>query len=154
MYVLTGLAVRDDAQVLKSLQKPRKISILGSDGKNYSILCKPKDDLRKDQRLMEFNNMINRFLKRNVEASKRRMCKFSSMCVLLSLFILSGANLRVTEDIKTYAVTPLNEECGLIEWVDNLRTLRELVIKLLRERGITPNVWLLWKLRVFYGLRY
>lgn len=44
------------------------------------------------------------------------------------------------KDIKTYAVTPLNEECGLIEWVDNLRTLRDLVIKLLRERGITPNV--------------
>lgn len=43
-------------------------------------------------------------------------------------------------DIKTYAVTPLNEECGLIEWVDNLRTLRDLVIKLLRERGVTPNV--------------
>lgn len=43
-------------------------------------------------------------------------------------------------DIKTYAVTPLNEECGLIEWVDNLRTLRDLVIKLLRERGIAPNV--------------
>jgi phosphatidylinositol kinase/protein kinase (PI-3 family) len=46
----------------------------------------------------------------------------------------------INEDIKTYAVTPLNEECGLIEWVDNLRTLRDLVIKLLRERGITPNV--------------
>lgn len=45
-----------------------------------------------------------------------------------------------TKDIKTYAVTPLNEECGLIEWVDNLRTLRDLVTKLLRERGITPNV--------------
>lgn len=44
------------------------------------------------------------------------------------------------EDIKTYAVTPLNEECGLIEWVDNLRTLREIVIKLLRERGVSPNV--------------
>lgn len=43
-------------------------------------------------------------------------------------------------DIKTYAVTPLNEECGLIEWVDNLRTLREIVIKLLRERGVSPNV--------------
>jgi serine/threonine-protein kinase ATR len=44
------------------------------------------------------------------------------------------------EDIKTYAVTPLNEECGLIEWVDNLRTLRELVTKSLKERGVTPNV--------------
>jgi phosphatidylinositol kinase/protein kinase (PI-3 family) len=37
-------------------------------------------------------------------------------------------------------VTPLNEECGLIEWVDNLRTLREIIIKALRERGISPNV--------------
>ncbi|KAJ5770783.1 uncharacterized protein N7511_002834 [Penicillium nucicola] len=108
-------AVLDDAQILNSLQKPRKISIRGSDGKIYNALCKPKDDLRKDQRLMEFNNMINRFLKRDVESSKRRMY------------------------IKTYAVTPLNEECGLIEWVDNLRTLREIIMKGLRERGITPN---------------
>ncbi|CAG8024016.1 unnamed protein product [Penicillium olsonii] len=108
-------AIIDEAQILNSLQKPRKISLRGSDGKIYNALCKPKDDLRKDQRLMEFNNMINRFLKRDVESSKRRMY------------------------IKTYAVTPLNEECGLIEWVDNLRTLREIVIKLLRERGIAPN---------------
>ncbi|KAL3460576.1 hypothetical protein BJX64DRAFT_278456 [Aspergillus heterothallicus] len=106
--------ILDDAQILNSLQKPRKISIRGSDGKIYNILCKPKDDLRKDQRLMEFNNMINRFLKKDVESSKRRMY------------------------IKTYAVTPLNEECGLIEWVDNLRTLRELVTKSLKERGISP----------------
>ncbi|EAA61621.1 hypothetical protein AN6975.2 [Aspergillus nidulans FGSC A4] len=108
-------AVLDDAQILNSLQKPRKISIRGSDGRIYNILCKPKDDLRKDQRLMEFNNMINRFLKKDVESSKRRMY------------------------IKTYAVTPLNEECGLIEWVDNLRTLRDLVTRALKERGITPN---------------
>jgi serine/threonine-protein kinase ATR len=107
--------VLDDALVLNSLQKPRKISILGTDGKVYSLLCKPKDDLRKDQRLMEFNNMINGFLKKDVDSIKRRMY------------------------IKTYAVTPLNEECGLIEWVDNLRTLRDIVMKLLRERGIIPN---------------
>ncbi|KAF3481011.1 kinase rad3 [Arthroderma uncinatum] len=108
-------AVLDEALVLNSLQKPRKISIRGSDGKIYSLLCKPKDDLRKDQRLMEFNSMINRFLMRDLETNKRRLY------------------------IKTYAVTPLNEECGLIEWVDNLRTLRELVIKLNKERGVTPN---------------
>lgn len=73
------LAVLDEAQVLNSLQKPRKISIRGSDGKIYSLLCKPKDDLRKDQRLMEFNNMINRSLKKDVEASKRRMCKWTAI---------------------------------------------------------------------------
>ena len=69
------LGVLDEAQVLNSLQKPRKVSLRGSDGKTYNILCKPKDDLRVDQRLMEFNNMINRFLKRDVESSKRRMCE-------------------------------------------------------------------------------
>lgn len=69
-------AVLDEAQILNSLQKPRKISMRGSDGKIYNALCKPKDDLRKDQRLMEFNNMINRFLKRDVESSKRRMCEW------------------------------------------------------------------------------
>lgn len=66
--------VLDEALVLNSLQRPRKISILGTDGKVYSLLCKPKDDLRKDQRLMEFNNMINGFLKKNVDSVKRRMC--------------------------------------------------------------------------------
>lgn len=67
-------AVLDEGLVLNSLQKPRKISIRGSDGKIYGLLCKPKDDLRKDQRLMEFNTTINRFLKRDVESSKRRLC--------------------------------------------------------------------------------
>lgn len=143
----TPTEVLDEALVLNSLQKPRKISILGTDGRVYSLLCKPKDDLRKDQRLMEFNNMINGFLKKDVDSTKRRMC----MC-----YQMSRAQSRPFDwgfaDIKTYAVTPLNEECGLIEWVDNLRTLRDIVMKLLRERGITPNVSL-YVLESFEGQR-
>jgi len=103
---------QDDVLVLSSLQRPRKITVLGSDGKSYSLLCKPKDDLRKDQRLMEFNAMINRALTRNVEASKRRLY------------------------IKTYGVTPLNEECGLIEWVEGLKPMRDIIIRLYRQKGI------------------
>ena len=105
----------DETLVLKSLQKPRRLSVRGSDGKIYNVLAKPKDDLRKDQRLMEFNTMINRFLKHDVEASKRKLY------------------------IRTYAVTPLNEECGLIEWVDNLKTFREILYKLFREKGVSPD---------------
>lgn len=85
---------------------------------------------------MEFNSMINRFLKRDVESNKRQLCKFT----LLYTASTYRPNANIILDIKTYAVTPLNEECGLIEWVDNLRTLRELVMKLLKERGIIPNV--------------
>lgn len=50
-------------EILASLQKPKKISLKGSDGKFYTMMCKPKDDLRKDCRLMEFNCLINKVQK-------------------------------------------------------------------------------------------
>lgn len=45
---ITG--VEDSVEVMFSLQKPKKISLRGSDGKLYVFLCKPQDDLRKDFR--------------------------------------------------------------------------------------------------------
>ena len=112
---VTISAFLDQVLVLNSLQKPRKISIRGSDGRVYAMLCKPRDDLRKDQRLMEFNAMINRFLKKDAESSQRRLY------------------------IKTYAVTPLNEECGLIEWIDNLKTLREILLSIYKQKKVIIN---------------
>ncbi|KAI1642826.1 uncharacterized protein F4817DRAFT_277367 [Daldinia loculata] len=105
----------DEVLVLGSLAKPRKLTARGSNGVNYGLLIKPKDDLRTDQRLMEFNGMINRSLKRDAESSRRQLY------------------------IKTYAVTPLNEECGIIEWVDGLKTLRDILLAIYRSRGIVPN---------------
>jgi serine/threonine-protein kinase ATR len=105
----------DEVLVLSSLQRPRKLIIRGSDGQKYPILCKPKDDLRKDQRLMEFNAMIDRALRRDVEASKRKLY------------------------VKTYAVTTLNDEHGVLEWVDGLKPLRDIIIGQLAKVGIRPN---------------
>ncbi|KAK6543275.1 serine/threonine-protein kinase M1 [Orbilia ellipsospora] len=105
----------DEADVMTSLQKPRKITIIGSDGRRYPLMCKPKDDLRKDARLMEFNTIINRLLKKDDESSRRQL------------------------QIRTYAVTPLNEECGLIEWVNNLRPLRDIILKSYRNKNIPVN---------------
>ena len=111
--VVTIQSFNDRVMILSSLQKPRKLTAIGSDGRQYGLMCKPKDDLRKDQRLMEFNSMINRTLKRDAESSRRQLY------------------------IKTYAVTPLNEECGLIEWVDGLKTLRDILLALLKAMGIS-----------------
>lgn len=113
--VVTIHSFTDHVMILSSLQKPRKLTAIGSDGRQYGLMCKPKDDLRKDQRLMEFNSMINRALKRDAESSRRQLY------------------------IKTYAVTPLNEECGLIEWVDGLKTLRDILLALLKTIGISPQ---------------
>ncbi|KAL2181037.1 phosphatidyl inositol 3-kinase-like protein [Thermothelomyces heterothallicus CBS 202.75] len=110
--VITIDSFLDHVLVLGSLAKPRKLTARGSDGKLYGLLVKPKDDLRTDQRLMEFNTLINRSLKRDAESSRRQLY------------------------IRTYAVTPLNERVGIIEWVDGLKTLREIATKLLTSRGI------------------
>ncbi|TVY28597.1 Protein kinase [Lachnellula hyalina] len=113
--VVTINSFQDEVMVLSSLQKPRKLTANGSDGQTYGLMCKPKDDLRKDQRLMEFNSMINRSLKRDAESSRRQLY------------------------IKTYAVTPLNEECGIIEWVDGLKTLRDILLALYKAQGVSVS---------------
>ncbi|XP_068960779.1 serine/threonine-protein kinase ATR isoform X2 [Petaurus breviceps papuanus] len=102
----------DMVEILPSLQKPKKISLKGSDGKFYIMMCKPKDDLRKDCRLMEFNSLINKCLRKDAESRRREL------------------------HIRTYAVIPLNDECGIIEWVNNTAGLRLILTKLYKEKGV------------------
>ncbi|KAI5934857.1 serine/threonine-protein kinase ATR isoform X1 [Manis javanica] len=102
----------DTVEILASLQKPKKISLKGSDGKFYIMMCKPKDDLRKDCRLMEFNSLINKCLRKDAESHRREL------------------------HIRTYAVIPLNDECGIIEWVNNTAGLRPILTKLYKEKGV------------------
>ncbi|KAJ3132201.1 serine/threonine-protein kinase M1 [Geranomyces variabilis] len=106
------LGFHDEVEVMSSLQRPRKLTIKASDGRDYIFLCKPKDDLRKDCRLMEFNAMINKLLKKDPEARTRRLY------------------------VRTYAVVPLNEECGLIEWVPNTVGFRHIMIAAYKTRNI------------------
>lgn len=61
---------------MKSLARPRKLTIIGSNGQTYMFLGKPKDDLRKDARLMDFNAIINKQLKSNSESRRRQLCEF------------------------------------------------------------------------------
>jgi len=69
----TIFSFRDEIQVMPSLQKPKKITLLAKDNKEYHFLLKPKDDLRKDSRLMEFNSVVNKLFKKDPEARKRRL---------------------------------------------------------------------------------
>lgn len=67
--------IHDRIEIMPSLQKPKKLVFIGSDGKRYPFLCKPHDDLRKDARLMDFNSMINKLLKSASESRRRHLCK-------------------------------------------------------------------------------
>ncbi|KAJ3693956.1 hypothetical protein LUZ60_009436 [Juncus effusus] len=98
---ITGIA--DEAEILSSLQRPKKVVFLGSDGSSRPFLCKPKDDLRKDARMMEFTAMINRLLSKYPESRRRKLY------------------------IRTFAVVPLTEDCGMVEWVPHTRGLRHIL---------------------------
>ena len=108
---------QDRIQVLISMQKPKKFVILGSDGNEYPMMGKPKDDLRKDYRVLECNVIMNQFLRRDPEARKRQL------------------------HIRTYAVIALDKENGLVEWIKNTQALRPICHRIYKERnkGFSPR---------------
>ncbi|KAK4874516.1 hypothetical protein RN001_013876 [Aquatica leii] len=106
------VGIEDEITILQSLQTPRKITFKGSDGKKYTQMLKPKDDLRKDFRLMEFNDVVNQMLSRDPASRQRRL------------------------HIRLYSVVPLNEECGLLEWIPDLIGFRPALVQLYKERGL------------------
>lgn len=91
LFILSILGFLDEVDVMSSLQKPRKITAVGSDGVCYTFLCKPKDDLRKDAKVMEFNSLVNTLLKKDREANRRDLCKsFFFIFIFLVLMHIYG----------------------------------------------------------------
>jgi len=106
------------AEVLRSKEKPKKITFLGDDGRSYPFLCKSekRGDLRKDSRMMEFGLMVNQLLQKNPDARRRNL------------------------GIRTFNVVILMESCGLIEWVPNTKGLRPIIEDL--WNSLNPGVML------------
>ena len=92
--------VKDRVGVLSSLQRPKKVELVGANGRTYTFLFKPKDDLRKDARLMEFASVLNQLFAKAPQSRRRGLY------------------------LRTFAVVPLTEDCGMIEWVPNTHMLR------------------------------
>lgn len=108
----TLFELRDAVTVLASLQRPKKLTVIGDDSEHYGFLCKPKDDLRKDLRMMEFTTMLNRLLARDAGSRKRRLY------------------------LRTFSVIPLTEDCGIIEWVPHTIGFRQIIQQLYTEAGL------------------
>ncbi|KAJ8905529.1 hypothetical protein NDN08_002036 [Rhodosorus marinus] len=109
--------VDEEVVLMPSLMKPKKVSFRGSDGRKYVFLCKREDsgDMRKDARLMDFARVVNRLLNKDSQSKQRSL------------------------SLRTYEVLPLNEECGLVEWVDNLVSIRAAYLNMYRSKGFTTS---------------
>ncbi|KHN35206.1 Serine/threonine-protein kinase TOR [Glycine soja] len=101
--------------VITSKQRPRKLTIHGSDGDDYAFLLKGHEDLRQDERVMQLFGLVNTLLENSPKTAEKDL------------------------SIQRYAVIPLSPNSGLIEWVPNCDTLHHLIREYRDARKITLN---------------
>lgn len=90
-------------KIVPSVDRPKKMQIVGSDGHTYKYLLKGGADLRLDQYVMQLFSLINSIFKSDK----------------------LGESLRLK--VCQYGITPLSADSGLISWVDNSKTLYSLI---------------------------
>jgi FKBP12-rapamycin complex-associated protein len=65
--------VNSSLQVITSKQRPRKLCITGSNGKEYMFLLKGHEDLRQDERVMQLFSLVNTLLIHDPETFRRNL---------------------------------------------------------------------------------
>ncbi|KAI5168378.1 serine/threonine-protein kinase ATR [Pancytospora epiphaga] len=69
--------IKDEIFVFISLQRPKRIILLGDDGVEYPMIVKYKDDLRKDSRMMELGTLLNKLFADGYYIRTYRVIPFS-----------------------------------------------------------------------------
>ncbi|XP_048250308.1 serine/threonine-protein kinase mTOR-like isoform X1 [Haliotis rufescens] len=108
--------VASSLQVITSKQRPRKLTIYGSDGKDYQFLLKGHEDLRQDERVMQLFGLVNSLLRNNPDTFRR--------------------NLTITR----FSAIPLSTNSGLIGWVPHCDTLHSLIRDYREKKKILLNI--------------
>ena len=103
-------------RVIESKQHPRRLSISGSDGREYRFLLKGHEDLRQDERVMQLFGLVNTFLS------------------------LDRSTAKLELQISRYAVVPLSPNSGLIQWLPSCDTLHALIRQYRDAKRIELNI--------------
>lgn len=107
--------------ILSTQQHPRLLYMTDVSGKKWKFLLKGHEDLRLDQRIMQFFNLINKLITSHKATS----------------------DLGVT--ILKYPIIPFAQKAGLISWVIGADTLHQLVMDYRKSKMIRPwaeNDWI------------
>ncbi|KZT10185.1 atypical/PIKK/FRAP protein kinase [Laetiporus sulphureus 93-53] len=114
--VITIVSFATKLSVIQSKQRPRRLSLRGSDGKDYQYVLKGHEDLRQDERVMQLFSLVNNLLSVDTDCFKRRL------------------------HIQRYPVIPLAPNAGLLGWVQDSDTLHVLVRDYRESRKILLNI--------------
>lgn len=103
-------------QVITSKQRPRKITLRGDDGRDYTYLLKGHEDLRQDERVMQLFGLVNALLAKDRRTNNHDL------------------------SIQRYAVTPLSHNAGVVGWVPHCDTLHSLIRDYRDTRKVLLNM--------------
>ena len=89
-------------EIMSTQQHPRITHLLASNGKRVKFLLKANEDLRLDERLMQFFTLTNT--------------------------LLNGSYISINISILCYTILPLTKNAGLIRWVTGADTIHQLIL--------------------------
>lgn len=118
--------LENNAQIMKSLQMPKKLTFICTDGKKKIILCKCMDDLRKDQCMLNFCNLFNQCYRKEIP-SIDSMASFDEQLDAYSEMKIWSDRKQNPLSVQTYFVAPLSDSFGVIEWINDLRSMKSLI---------------------------
>lgn len=98
--------------VFSSKQRPRKMTISGSNGEDFNFLLKGHEDLRQDERVMQLFGLVNNLLAEDHDTSRYHL------------------------SVIRYAAVPLSPNSGLIGWVPNTDTLHDVIKEYRQAQGM------------------
>jgi phosphatidylinositol kinase/protein kinase (PI-3 family) len=101
--------------ILPTKTKPKKLNLVGTDGRKYSYLFKGLEDLHLDERIMQLLNTTNGLLSEDGTSTTT----------------LRGLRAR------TYAVIPLSDHSGMIQWVNEATPMFALFKKWQKRESAT-----------------
>lgn len=107
--------IDEKVEIVASSQRPKSIVFNSSSGKKFKFLLKSNQDLRIDQRIMQFFSLVNTFLHKTFKAKADGNDEQQKSPMLYTL------------DIKVYTILPLRKNCGLISFVNNSESFFNLV---------------------------
>ncbi|EEC46831.1 predicted protein [Phaeodactylum tricornutum CCAP 1055/1] len=102
--------------IINSKQRPRKVTLRGSDGKHYVFLLKGHEDLRQDERVMQLFGLVNALLVRDPQTKNQDLM------------------------IKRYTISPLSHNCGLVGWVPHCDTMHALIRDYREAKKVPMNI--------------
>lgn len=103
-------------KVIGSKQRPRQLTIRGSDGSDYQFLLKGHEDLRQDERVMQLFGLVNRLLAQQRDTNKHDL------------------------SIQRYDVIPLSHDVGVSGWLPDTDTLHVLIHDFRKHRHVLLDI--------------